>query len=85
MGVDRAENGNEMIFESPNGSFCRIGSMFFRRHALKSYIVFCKGIFEILGAFVDENVKIGRMACWRSSVMLLRIADDAWRFGISTA
>jgi hypothetical protein len=50
-----------MILESPNGSFCSIGSMFLRRHALESDVVFNKGILELLRALVVKNVEIGGM------------------------
>jgi hypothetical protein len=50
-----------MILESPNGSFCSIGSMFLWRHALERDVVFNKGILELLRALVVKNVEIGGM------------------------
>jgi hypothetical protein len=61
MRINRAEGRNKMILESPNGSFCSIGLIFFRRHALERDVAFNKGILEFLKALVVKNVKIGGM------------------------
>jgi hypothetical protein len=61
MCINRAEGGDKMILESPNGSFCSIGSMFLPRHALERDVVFNKGILELLRALVVKNVEIGGM------------------------
>ena len=45
MRINCAEGRDEMIFESPNGAFGSISSMFLRRHPLESDVVFKKSIF----------------------------------------
>lgn len=61
IGVNGAERGYEMIFEGPDSAFGSIGAMFFGGYALKGDVVFRKGIFDFVGAFIVKNVKIGRM------------------------
>lgn len=62
LGVDGAKNGDKMILERPNGTFGGIDAMFFWRNTLELDFVLGKGIFEVLGTLVVENVEIGRMA-----------------------
>ncbi len=62
LGVDGAKNGDEVIFERPNGTFGSIDAMFFRWDALELDVVLGKSIFEVLGTLVVKNVEIGRMA-----------------------
>jgi hypothetical protein len=62
MGVYRAEDGDEVIFEGPDGPFGCIDSVFFRRYALETNLILLKGVFEILRAFVVKNVKLRSMA-----------------------
>ncbi len=51
-----------MIFESPNGTFRSIGSMFFWRNTLILDLVLHECVFEVLRAFVVQDVEVGRMS-----------------------
>ena len=56
FGVDCAENGDKVVLESSNGTFSCVDTVLFRRNTLELDVVFTKRIFEVLGAFVVENV-----------------------------
>ena len=56
LGVDRAENGNEMILKGPNGTFGSVHTMFLRGDTLELDLVLGKRILKVLRAFVVENV-----------------------------
>ncbi|MFN9914148.1 MAG: hypothetical protein ACK53L_16280, partial [Pirellulaceae bacterium] len=59
--VDGAEDGDEVIFEGPDGAFGGVDSVFFRRDPLEAYLVAEERIFEVLGAFVVKDVEFGSM------------------------
>ena len=59
--MDSAEDGDKMILERPDGTFGRVRSVFFRGNTLKLDFVLRKGVFEILGTFVVENVQVRGM------------------------
>jgi hypothetical protein len=61
LGMDGAKDRDKVIFECPNGAFSSVDSMFFWRNTLKLDVILGKGIFQILGAFVVQDVQIGRM------------------------
>lgn len=61
VGIDSAEDRNQVILESTDSSFGGIGTMFLGWHALKGDIVFLEGIFESLRTFVVKNVELGSM------------------------
>lgn len=62
VGINRAENGNEVVFESADGAFSSIGPMFFWWDPLESHIILDKGKFQIIGALIIKDVKSGGMA-----------------------
>jgi hypothetical protein len=69
-GIGGAEDGNKVVFESPDGAFGSICTMFLgRRNSLELDVVFLKGVFESLGTFVVENVKGGRVTMAEEKVV----------------
>ena len=59
--VDRVNDGDEVIFESSNRTFSRIDTVFSWRYKLVLDLVFLKRVFELLGAFVIEDVHVRGM------------------------
>jgi hypothetical protein len=60
--IDGAEDGDEMIFQSSDGTFGGVDSMFMRRNALELDFVFQEGCFEILGTFVVKDMEFRRVS-----------------------
>jgi hypothetical protein len=60
-GIGGAEDRNEVVFERSDGSLGSIGTVFFGGNSLELNAVFLKGVFERLGTFIVENVKVGRV------------------------
>ena len=50
-----------MILERPDGTFSRVGTVFFWGNPLELDLILCESIFEILGTFVIENMQIRGM------------------------
>ena len=71
LGMDGAKDRDKVIFECPNGSFSSIDPMFFWRNTLKLDVILGKSIFQILGAFVVQDVQIGRMTLTSEQQMRL--------------
>ena len=51
-----------MVFESADGTFGSIGTVFFRWDSLVLDLVFHEGILEVLRAFVVQDVEVGGMS-----------------------
>ena len=45
-----------------DGTFSSVGAMFVRRDTLEVYVVLGESIFEVVGALIVEDMKLGRMA-----------------------
>ena len=77
VGVNGAECGDEVILECAYSTFRCICSVFFSRDSLEIDCVFCKRIFQILGAFVVEYVQVGWMTLSDEYLVCLfpRVAD----------
>ena len=56
LGVNRAEDGNKVIFKGANGTLGGVDAMFFGRDTLELDFVLGESILEILRAFVVEDV-----------------------------
>jgi hypothetical protein len=61
LGVHGAKDRDKMIFECADGTFSSVGSMFTRRDTLEGDLVAKKGVLEVLGTFVVENVQVDGM------------------------
>jgi hypothetical protein len=81
MGVNSAESGDEMVFQCADGSFGGIGSMFFGGDALEGDVVFGECIFQILGAFIVQYVKIGSMTVSYKSFVFFPRLCGYWQPG----
>ncbi len=69
LGVDGAEDGDKVVLEGANGTFCRIGTVFFGWNALELDLILQEGILEVLGAFVVKDVKIWGMTLMDESLV----------------
>ena len=56
LGVHSAEDGHEMIFKRPDGTFGCINTVFFGRNTLELNVVFSEGILEVLRTFVVQDM-----------------------------
>ena len=70
-GIDGAEDRDEMGFKGPDRTFCGVRTMLFGRQALKGDLIFEKGIFQILGAFIVKDMQVGWMTMMTEVPMCL--------------
>ena len=50
-----------MVLECANSAFGSVGTVFFWGNTLKLDLIFEEGVLEVLGAFIVQDVQIGRM------------------------
>jgi hypothetical protein len=62
FGVNRAEDGNKVIFEGANRALCRVDAVLLGGYTLKGYAILGEGILKGLGAFIVQNVKFRSVA-----------------------
>jgi hypothetical protein len=62
LGVNSAEDGDKMVFEGANSTFSRIGTVFFGGDSLILDLVLQESIFEVLRAFIVQDMEVGGMA-----------------------
>jgi hypothetical protein len=51
-----------VVLEGANGPFGRVDPMFFGGHTLEAYLIFLKGVLQILRALVVKDVEFWRMS-----------------------
>jgi hypothetical protein len=62
IGVDGDETRNEVVFERANGTFSGVDAVFMRWYTLEGYAIGKKSIFEVLCAFIVEDVEFRGVA-----------------------
>jgi hypothetical protein len=67
--IDGVEKSHKMIFKSANGPFGGIHTMDFGRDTLVGDFVLEEGAFELLRAFVIQNVELGGVTLMNKNLM----------------